>query len=689
MQLDEYRRQVANLDIREQKLRDLYLRDLGTGKIQGPRTGFTSLDKPYLGTLPPFDYDPDYAKKSINDMILESPYYKPESLALSFYGTKIDNVTLEKMKQMVAKSAIGAGLKRDDVVLMFCLNTPEMEAALYGFNMMGVCTEWTNPQGLNPTMVHNLIKESKAKAIFTIDILYGIIKEAIKDTDVSFVVVNSVQDSFKPTMKAKYRTQVFGLNALSKTNFFKENIERINQTEEEKRTKFDRALVGLDAYIVKEKIAAKASYYMDQDKDARFISWDDFISTYYREDCEIHNPYELDRTSIIVHTGGTTGPIKRVAMTDYMMNSAIYQSTLLPLKLYPDDSLCQIVPPIVAWGLESHHVARFYNMNSHLIATYDRNEFIPTVLKTKAGVYFTVPSFVKRFQEDPRVKGKDLSYIHFIGYGGERMTPEDDKETDDILAKGGSNCKNQFGYGQNEEFGCFAVNFDLDGVEKTDYGCCGWPMPGNEYMIVDENLEELPYGLDPDGKPYIGELLVHGPTVMKGYVGDSERANEETIIYRDGKKFVRTGDQAYADANGKIWYCTRNKRIIRTQTGKIFTELIEKIVDQYDEVVECCCVAAPDPKTDKTVSCHVVLHESYWSLPPEELNGVMTRVVSRLEEDLRGYYDFYKPSTYEFRKERIPLTSSMQKMDFIKLEESNISEFEQNGRKPLQKIRVK
>ena len=48
MDLSEYKKKIANLSVNEQKLRDLYLRDLALGKVQGPPTGYASIDKPWL-----------------------------------------------------------------------------------------------------------------------------------------------------------------------------------------------------------------------------------------------------------------------------------------------------------------------------------------------------------------------------------------------------------------------------------------------------------------------------------------------------------------------------------------------------------------------------------------------------------------------------------------------------------------
>lgn len=688
--LKEYKLKLGKLSVNEQKMRDLYLRKLALGAIQGPPTGYASIDKPWLGVLPEFDYDYEYSKKSIYRMIYDLNKNMPDMPAIDFYGTTLNNIELDQMIEKVAKSFKNLGVEKDEIVFMFCLNTPEMVASMYGLNRIGAVTEWFNPQGITPLMIHNLIVENDIKTIVTIDILYDILKEAIKGTNVKNVIVNSVMDSFSRSMNLKYKFQVFGMNKVLNSNFYKKKIAYLeNGSNDQNSISFlDKLFLEIKNYSSHEKIRAKASYYLDKNVDYRFIDWNSFINKYYNSDCVIDDVYDVDRASIIVHTGGTTGPVKRIAMTDYAMNSAVYQSILLPLNLGVGDKSCQIVPPIVAFGLEGHHIARCYNMESCLIATYDRNEFVKIINNLKANVYLTVPSFVKRLLEDEK-NIKDLSFVKFLAYGGESMNPEDDEKVDCILEKYGSKCRNQFGYGQNEEFGYFSVNFDIDTIKDKDYGCCGLPMPGNEFIIVDnDTLEELPYGKDIDGKPYIGELWVTGPTIMKGYIGDSAKENDKTIVYRNGKKYIRTGDQAYIDDKGKLWYYTRNQRIIRTQTGKIFTNLLENIINKYDEVLECCVVEAPNPTNAKEASCHIVLKDEYLCLSNTELLNVINNIVTRLERDLEGYYEFYIPGTYEFRSEKIPLTSSMKKMDFRKLEELNSQEFIKNGGKKLKKVRI-
>lgn len=657
----------------------------------------TSEDKPYRAILTDEFYDPEYCKKTAFDMVLKSPAFNPESPAFDYYGRIIKNSFFVEQVKRAQISFSNLGVKEQDIVFMMCLNTPEMIYSLYGLNKLGAITEWFNPTAISSEMLRKYIIENNIKVMVVIDVMYPIVKEAIKGTKIEHVIVTSVKDSFDIPHNLIYTTQVEGLNFILNKSYIREKIKAIRSRQnargldsQEQRleiTKLEKLLTKFDEYTEKEKIRAKASFYNERDMDPRFIRWNDFITKYYSNITNVlDTQYADEKTAMIVHTGGTTGPVKRVAMTNYNINSAIYQSTLTPINMDFNDTFCQIIPPIVAWSLEGIHTARYYNMKSYLICTYDRNEFVPIMLKTKANHYFTVPSFVKTLIDNPLLSGKDLSFIKTINHGGEAFPKEDDQKVDEVLADHNCLIRTQFGFGQNEEFGCFTINIDIPGAEKS-YACCGVPFPGNDYIIVDvETKEELQYGKNEDGTYNIGELLVSGPTTMKGYIGEDESKNEETIVYIKGKRYIDTGDQAYIDDEGKLWYCTRNKRIIRTQDGKIFTNVIENILNSIPEIEECCVVASPHPIKVKEASCHIVLKPEYRVKSVLEQQKIIENIIAIVEDLTMKMYTYYIPGTYEFRSTKLPITS-FGKTDFLKLEEENERQYIENGNKALKKIR--
>ncbi len=672
---------------------------MNTNSTEKELTGYASIDRPWIKSYPNvrYDlYDSEFSKKTAFELIYPKMRANPEKLAYDFYGRLINNKTVLQNINIAAKCYKNLGIKRDDMVFVLGINTPEMIYTMYALNIIGAVTEWFNPLASSPELLKKYIIQSNVKYIFAIDLVYDIVMGAIKDTVVECVIVNSVLDSFPVNMKLLYKAQVFGLDYIMNTNILKKHLSRVElipdsiDISKSQLNFLDKAALQIFKYAQKEKINIKASFYNNEKCDQRFIPWNKFITQYYSRDKITLRKYEEDRVTFIVHTGGTTGPVKRVAHTDYAINSAVYQAPLLNIKLFDGMSSLHLIPPIVALGLENIHLERFYNMYTHLICTYDRNEFIPLIKKHRPNMIVCVPSFASQItDENPQLKAKDnLSFIAEVLQGGEAFPINTDKAVDETLKKHGSSATSRLSFGQNEEFGAFTCPMHKNAAEKK-YGSCGAPFPGNEFVIYDiENNCELPYGKNANGNYNIGELFVNGATMMKGYYGIDSSENEKNFIMINGKRFFDTGDQGYIDEQGDLYWVTRDCRIIRTQSGKIFTSVLENILQGFKEISECCVVSVPSPTIVKEASCHIVFKSNYADMKYEELYKVAQNIVDRLEKHTKEMYSYYNPATYEFRTSSFPYTS-FGKIDFLALENENVNKYVENNNKPLPKIRIR
>lgn len=667
--------------------------------MENEKTFITSIDKPYLSHMPSFVYNKDDAKKTamgfIRDSAIEHSSNYRNIKAFNYYGTIINHGQFFDGSNIVGNAFLNSGITKDDIVPLFCLNTPETFMTMYGLNDMGICTEYFNPKVVSKELLHNYLVKNNTKALIIIDLMYPVVKEAIKDTNVKEVIVTSVMDSFSKKMNLSYQIQVFGLNSILSNSYvqhilkeidgFVPNERELNELDvnEQRKVlkKYQKILLKLDQYAKKEKIMAKASFYKDNNKDDRFILWNDFLKKYGELNINNIENYQDGKIKFIVHTGGTTGPAKRVAMTDLSCNTPVYQTTLMPMTDYNyEDSFCQLCPPMVAYSLEGMHLARYYQMYTHLIATYDRNEFPNIMLKTKANHYFTVPSFLKTLDEDLKWANKDFSFVKSVQHGGEAIEADADERIDKII-----NGKSRHGFGQNEEFGGVIFNYDIPGVQKK-YGTCGFPLAGSDYIIIDKNTkEELPYGKDEFGNYHVGEFLLSTDASMIGYIDEEPEVNEKAIVYRGGKKYIDTGDEAYIDDEGRLCFVSRDERIIRTQNGKIFVNVLENIINGIPEVLECCVVKSPHPSNVAEASCHIVLKKECFD---ENLDKTIEKIIKIVEEKTKSMYYYYIPGTYEFRSERLPLTP-FGKTAFRELEKENASEYEKNNGKALKKVRIK
>lgn len=120
-------------------------------------------------------------------------------------------------------------------------------------------------------------------------------------------------------------------------------------------------------------------------------------------------------------------------------------------------------------------------------------------------------------------------------------------------------------------------------------GSVGPPIPGVQVKIDVEEIE--------DGKE-IGEILVKGPNVMKGYFEDKE-ATDEVL---DGAWF-RTGDYGYLDEDGFIFITGRKKNVIVLNNGKnVFPEEIEEYLYKFDLVAECVVIGRKNSEDNVEVT---------------------------------------------------------------------------------------
>jgi long-chain acyl-CoA synthetase len=127
-------------------------------------------------------------------------------------------------------------------------------------------------------------------------------------------------------------------------------------------------------------------------------------------------------------------------------------------------------------------------------------------------------------------------------------------------------------------------------------GTIGVPVADTEARIVDAvtGLEELPAGA-------VGELVVRGPQVMKGYFRNPEAT---AAVLRDGWLF--TGDLARRDADGYYTIVDRKKDIIKTSGFLVFPTEVEEVLRRFPGVAEAAVVGVPDQERGELIKALVV-----------------------------------------------------------------------------------
>lgn len=128
-------------------------------------------------------------------------------------------------------------------------------------------------------------------------------------------------------------------------------------------------------------------------------------------------------------------------------------------------------------------------------------------------------------------------------------------------------------------------------------GSIGVPIPGVEARIVDDAERELPPG-------EIGELIVRGPNIMKGYYKDEEATS---LVLRNG--WLHTGDLALIDADGYIFLKGRKKRMIITSGFNVYPREVEIVLNMHPIVAESKVIGKSDLMRGEVVKALVVKTE--------------------------------------------------------------------------------
>jgi acyl-CoA synthetase (AMP-forming)/AMP-acid ligase II len=102
----------------------------------------------------------------------------------------------------------------------------------------------------------------------------------------------------------------------------------------------------------------------------------------------------------------------------------------------------------------------------------------------------------------------------------------------------------------------------------------------------------------------MGEFVVRGPQLMRGYWNSGEATDE---VLRDG--WAHTGDAGFIDQDGYIYVCERVNDMIISGGENIFPREIEDVLTKHADVAEAAIIGVPDAKWGEAVKGVVVLRD--------------------------------------------------------------------------------
>ena len=588
--------------------RDLYLRKLLTGEIQGPLTNKPSIDKPWLKYYTEEAIKFELGSMTVYDYLYECNKNYLDRVALNYFGRKITFKEFFRNIDVTANAFINQGVKKGDIVTISMPNTPEAAYMFYALSKIGAISNMVDPR-TSAEGIEEYIEEAESKLLVVIDVAYDKVKNIKQTTKVEDIITVSPADSLP-----------FGLNLGYKA---KEFIEHLGTKDKKIIENNDRIL------------------------------WKDFFEKGKTNFSSIAKQETKGSDAVvIVHTGGTTGFPKGVLLSNDNINSVAFQSILTGIDMQREHNWLDIMPPFIAYGVGMGlHLPLTIGMETILIPQFDPKKFDELLIKHKPIHMVGVPSYWGTIINSKKLKNKDLSYIIAPTVGGDAMDVTLEKDSNEFLKNHGCNYKITKGYGMTEVTGGVAGTVEAN----NEIGSVGIPFVKMTVSIFDPDTgEELGYNKN-------GEVCITGPNVMLGYFKNEEATKSMLKTHKDGNVWVHSGDIGYMTENGSIFVVGRMKNmIIRYDGFKVFPSLIENVILEHPAVDSCKVVGMSDVEHSQgKLPCAFIILKSEYCYNEELEKEIALLCESKLPE-------YAQPRGYKFKLE-FPLTP-IGKINVLELE---------------------
>ncbi len=302
---------------------------------------------------------------------------------------------------------------------------------------------------------------------------------------------------------------------------------------------------------------------------------------------------DLDHLALLQYTGGTTGLAKGAMLTHRNLSSnALQVRAWIPDFREGEEVVLGAIPFFHVYGMTvAMNLALLGAAKLVLLPRPEIGPIVEAIEKHQVTLFPGVPTLYVAFNNFPGIEKRNLKSVRAC-ISGSAPLPLEVAERFERL----TGAKLVEGYGLTEASPVTHCN-PLYGERRL--GSVGLPLPGVEAKVVDEEGHEVPLG-------EVGELIVKGPNVMKGYWN---RPEETQKALKDGWLF--TGDLARMDEDGYFYIVDRKKDMIIAGGYNIYPREVEEVLYQHEAVQEAAVVGVPDPYRGETVAAFIVLKEEY------------------------------------------------------------------------------
>ena len=530
----------------------------------------------------------DYPSVPLDQLLADSAAAHPENTATIFgarVGSRVMDSKLSYRQLDNALSRFAASLQKlsiqqGDRVAIIMPNCPQFVIAFYGALRAGAIASPHNFLYTADELEH-LLTDSGARVAVVLSPFYSKVNGIRTSTNLQHIVVANVKDHFPPLLRLLFR-------------------------------------------LTKER---------KEGHRVPLASAEDLWFQQLVEDPQLTpQPVQVapEDTACLIYTGGTTGIPKGAQLTHRNLVSNAIAGLAWSHAREAQEITIGALPLFHSYGMTAVMNMAVAGAMAMVLVPNPRDilHIMGSISKHKATFYPAVPTMYVAVNRHPQVREFDLSSIRVCLSAAAPLPREVQEEFQSLT---GSTLVEA--YGLTETSPATHVN----PLGRNKIGFIGIPWPDTDARIVnaDTGEEELPAG-------EIGELIIQGPQVMKGYW---QQPTETANVLREHPSlgpglWLHTGDIARMDEEGYFQIVDRKKDMIICGGFNVYPRDVEEVLFQHPAVQEAAVVGTPDEYRGETVKAFVVLRQ--------DASATEGEIIAFCRERLASYK---VPTSIEFRQE--------------------------------------
>ncbi|WP_019203568.1 AMP-binding protein [Tsukamurella sp. 1534] len=314
------------------------------------------------------------------------------------------------------------------------------------------------------------------------------------------------------------------------------------------------------------------------------------------------------------YSSGTTGLAKGVMLTHRNLVANIAQSSV-PIDVSRDDRVMAVLPFFHIYGMNTIMNLTLYRRGT--LVTMPKMElpaFLDLVQRRRVTYLYIAPPIAVALAKHPIVDDYDLTSIRRILTGA---APLDEALGTALLQRIPAELMQGFGM---TELSPLSHTTPI-GDDSISIGSIGIAVPNIEFRVVDVDTgDDVPQA--PGARTGPGEMLVRGPNVMLGYLGNAP-ATEATIT-PDG--WLRTGDIVEVGPRHEVYVVDRLKELIKYKGYQVPPAELEALLLTHPAVADVAVVAHPDEEAGEIPRAFIVPQQGASASSEEIIDWVRSRI---------------------------------------------------------------